>query len=106
MITVTIDRGSDCCLILGGHSGFAPAGQDIVCSSATTLAYAFAHAVIAAWKADELSDEPVIRMDPGDIEIRAQLLPEFEGSLDRTIDAIEDTYSLLERSYPDCIEII
>ena len=45
-------------ILLEGHAGYAPEGQDIVCSAATMLAYALAvqlekEGLLAEWKMDK-----------------------------------------------------
>ena len=53
-------------LAIKGHAGYAPIGYDIVCSAVTSTAY-----TLAAY-AEKQGAAQCIRLDPGDILIKAE----------------------------------
>lgn len=48
-----------------GHAGSAPKGEDLICASATMLAYTAAQAVQFLWENEQLQRKPKIRLEDG-----------------------------------------
>ena len=64
-------------MVMKGHSGAAPKGEDLVCAGATTLAYTLAQAVEFLHEMDKLHIEPLIEIREGHARIIAT--PREEG---------------------------
>ena len=91
-------------LTLSGHAGQAAAGHDIVCASATILAYTVAQIIKLMQKDKMLAEKPVIRLEKGDIEIscRCNKKESYNSAL-HTYFTAQRGYSLLADNYPQYI---
>ena len=95
------DSGSSLVLTLKGHAGYAERGKDIVCASATILAYSLAQTVRDAHAMGWLRKEPKIKLCEGDIEIVAKVKEEYFPYIQQSFFTISRGYELLKQSYPD-----
>ena len=101
MITVTFHHDNrELCLEVKGHAGYAEHGKDIVCSSASILAYSLASIV------EEFGTDPYINLESGNTTIRCVCID------DPKMDVIRDAfkyahvgYELLEHSYPQYVRL-
>lgn len=89
-------------LTIEGHAHSGEAGHDLVCASASILAYTLA-ASVANMSAAKQIREPVIRLDPGDAEISCKTIRRFEAPVTLIFDTICGGYELLARDYPENI---
>lgn len=92
-------------LSLCGHAGYADKGKDIVCASATILAYTAAENLRRMYLSGRLKKPPDIRMREGNIFI--QCIPE-EDEIQVTDDIfriIGAGYELLARDYPEYVTL-
>lgn len=92
-------------LSLCGHAGYADKGKDIVCASATILAYTAAENLRRMYLSGRLKKPPNIRMREGDIFI--QCIPE-EDEIQMTDDVFRIIcagYELLARDYPEFVAV-
>ena len=110
MITVSIfrDKKSKTLILkLSGHAGAAEAGHDIICASATILAYTVAQEAKNMEKRHQLSKPPFIKMEEGDIEITVH--PKNDAAHAdalHTFYVAEVGYSLLAYNYPQFVELL
>lgn len=103
MIRATMrDDGHTISLSLKGHSGTAPAGEDLVCAVATGYAYCLAQNLRdrrAAFKS-----APKFRFDEGDITIRCRPKDEYHAAIRSIFGVIVTGYRLLEENYPEAVK--
>lgn len=106
MIRIEAVNGDEIGIRLSGHAGYAPAGSDIVCSACTILAYVIAHGVMAMAEEGLIVDDPLVRMDDGDIEILCWPTEDGRPLMEAIMGPVMATYVLLARSYPDYVQLI
>lgn len=109
MITVNLaqdDAKRTLSLKLSGHAGAAEIGQDIVCASATMLAYTVAQIVKMMEGNKELTRKPVIKLEKGDIEISCRCKTDkgYAEAL-HTYFVAQVGYSLLAHNYPQYVAL-
>ena len=109
MITATFKRNDETrenSLVIKGHAGQAVKGQDIVCASASILAYTVAQIVKAMEHHGDLECEPVVELNDGDATIICRCknnLLYTEAS--HAYFVAQVGYSLLEHNYPQFVEL-
>ena len=89
MIVIHTNLGS---ITAKGHAGYAPEGQDIVCSAVSILLY-----TLAAALGDDAYD---LHMDKGESRIRWKV----NKKNNRTQDVILEGFRLLAGTYPKYVE--
>lgn len=102
MIVVTLtERGKNLSLRLEGHAGYAEHGKDIVCASASILAYTLASIV------DSFDDvESVIDLKGGDTTIECKC--KDDETYVKVANAYHYTkigYALLAHNYPQYVRL-
>jgi uncharacterized protein YsxB (DUF464 family) len=110
VITVAIAYNRDtreASLRLLGHAGYAEAGQDIVCASASILAYTVAQIVKAMEHHGDFAEPPFIRLDGGDTAIVCQAKDDdLYAEVVHTYFVAQTGYALLAHNYPQHVELI
>ena len=109
MIDVTIKRDDSTRyirLVIKGHAGQADIGHDIVCASASILAYTVAQIVKAMEHHGDLKGKPIIELGSGDatIALRAKNDDIFAEAC-HTIFVAQTGYTLLEHNYPQYVRL-
>ncbi len=102
MIKVTFtEEGKKLSLRLEGHAGYAEHGNDIVCASASILAYTLA-SIVGAYGINS-----AIKLETGDttIECDCNDHPMF-GLIKDSFDFAVAGYALLEHNYPQYVRLI
>lgn len=89
-------------LTIEGHAYSGEAGHDLVCASASILAYTLAAAVANMAEAKQIRN-PVIRLDAGNAEVSCKTRSRFEAPVTLIFDTICGGYALLANDYPDNI---
>lgn len=85
-------------ITIRGHSGYAPIGQDIVCSAVSTLVQTLVTAV------EELTEDKITYdMQPGQVDIKFWCLSDPSKVL---IDAFFLGVKGIAEAYPDNVKII
>ena len=93
-------------LTLNGHAGQAEKGHDIVCASASILAYTVAQIVKAMEHHGDLEGEPIIDLNEGNATIMCRCSdPEDFGELMHTFFVAHVGYSLLAHDYPEYVSL-
>lgn len=108
MIKVTFtERGKKLSLRLEGHAGYAEHGKDIVCASASILAYTLERNVKDVENLGYLASPPSIQMDSGDtiISCEAKGYADFIVVKSMFTFAIKG-YSLLAHNYPQYVRLM
>lgn len=107
MITVVyIERAGSLSLVINGHAGTAEHGHDIVCASASMLAYTLAAGVSEVSECGKLRNDPIITLSPGFARVVCLPFPENEGEVRSMYDLILGGYRLLSSRYPDNVKFI
>ena len=107
MIKVTFtEEGNKLSLRLEGHAGYAEEGQDIVCASASILAYTVAQFVALEDSNGLLASPAEIKLEAGDAVVACEPL---ECAFERLKGAYEFAcagYALLQHNYPQYVELL
>lgn len=108
MISVVFEQNTDkgvLCFRINGHAGFGCYGNDVVCASASILAYTVAKTISFMYEEGKLVKKPNIRLKEGDAVITCKPKAEFYAEALHTYFVAEVGYSLLAQSYPQYVEI-
>ena len=106
MITITFtESGEKLSLRLEGHAGYAEIGKDIVCASATILAYTVAQFVKAAEHKGDLNSPAEIRMDRGDAVISCEPNDEAYNAIRNVYFYAVMGYRILQHNYPQYVRL-
>ena len=104
MITASFSRNDNgITLRLTGHAGMAKKGEDIVCASATILAYTVAQSLQFMYEEGGLEERPHIRLDEGDAEITAIPKKDTYNEALHTFFVAQVGYHLLAHNYPQYV---
>lgn len=101
MIHVTYDR-KHYKVTITGHAGSGEVGHDLVCASASILAYTLAANVTNA-KAAEYLRSGTLKLDHGDAEIKCMPRSRYKSTMMLIFDTICAGFELLARDYPENI---
>lgn len=106
MLKVSFDvEGNKLTLTLKGHAGQAEVGKDIVCASASILAYTVAQFVREAEGRGDLESPPVIKLDSGDAVISCEPTEDISTMIQNIYLFAEAGYDLLAQTYPQFVEL-
>ena len=89
-------------LILKGHANSGEAGHDLVCASASMLAYTLA-ANVEALTDENYVKEPYIRLSEGDAIIGCKALTKHKATVQLIFSAICAGFLVLATDYPEYI---
>lgn len=92
-------------IVLQGHAGTAPKGEDLVCAAVTMLTYTAAQSAMDFWKEQKLQKEPVVKLSSGDCVVTIN--PEETAAAEATAvwRTLLHGYQLLESSYPQAVSV-
>ena len=90
-------------LTLTGHANSGEAGHDLVCASASILAYTLASFVTGMADSGQLRAR-CVRLAPGDARIGCRVDPAHDAAVALVFDSICAGFELLARDYPDFIK--
>ena len=107
MISASFSRGNDngITLRLTGHAGMAKTGEDVICASASILAYTVAQSLQFLYEEGGLEEKPFIRLDSGDAEITAIPKQETYNEALHIFFVAQVGYHLLAHNYPQYVEL-
>ena len=89
-------------LTITGHAGAAEPGYDLVCASASMLAYTLAANVANMADAGQVR-EPIIRNNEGDTEISCNPRHNLKASVTLVFDSVCVGFELLAHDYPEYV---
>ena len=89
-------------LTVTGHAGAAESGHDLVCASASILAYTLA-ANVANMADNGQVRQPIIKNNPGDTEISCNPRHNLKASVTLVFDSVCVGFDLLAHDYPDFV---
>lgn len=98
-------EGGSIVLALTGHAGQAKKGRDILCASASMLAYTVAQTIRFMFEEDKLAQAPRIRLESGDAYIEAVPKQEHYAEALHTFFVGQVGYHLLSHNYPQVVEL-
>lgn len=108
MITAVFatDENTGCIsLRLSGHAGAGEEGKDVICASASILAYTVAQAMKFMHFKGDLKKKPHIKLKEGSTVITAFPKAEAYDEAFHTFFVAQVGYSLLEHNYPDYVSL-
>lgn len=95
----------ECSLCLNGHAERAEIGKDIICSSASILAYTIAQIIKGMEHHGDLSETPTIKLESGDAVIVCRAKDDYLfAEMMQYFLVVRTGYALLERNYPLYVE--
>ena len=89
-------------LTIEGHACSGEHGHDLVCASASILAYTLAASVANMFAAKQIR-EPFIELKEGSGQIACKAINRFEAPVTLIFDTLCAGYELLAREYPENI---
>ena len=97
----------ECSLTVKGHAGCADIGHDIICASASILAYTIAQVCKAMEHHGDFSEPPTIDLESGDATIVCRAKDDYLFSeIMHDFFVIRTGYQLLALNYPLYVEFI
>lgn len=106
MIKVTFTtEGKKLSLRLEGHAGYAEHGKDIVCASASILAYTVAQFVMEAENNGDLISPAKVQIGSGDTAIMCEPSDDAYNAIQNVYLFAKMGYVLLAHNYPQYMEI-
>ena len=87
-----------------GHAGQAPEGHDIICASASILAYTVAQMVTDINSKGGLKKPPTVKLEKGDAVVTCHPKDETTAELLHTYFVAQVGYNLLAHNYPQFVE--
>ena len=89
-----------------GHAETAPKAQDLVCASATTVAYTLAQAVQFLYEQDRLLEKPVIQIVDGYAHIQVYPRKCALAETLMTFWVAQAGAFVLERNFPQAVSLM
>ena len=97
----------ECSLLVKGHAGQADKGYDIVCASASILAYTIAQVIKSMDHHGDLVDSPTLDLNDGDATIVCRAEDDFIFSeMMQDFFVIRTGYAILAHNYPQYVQLI
>lgn len=93
-------------LRMDGHAGAGEYGKDIICASASILAYTLAQDILIARDREILSENPTVDLKGGKARIscKAKTDKDYLEML-HTLIVIQTGFKLLEHGYPQYVQV-
>lgn len=92
-------------MVLRGHAGSAPAGEDLVCAGVSTLAHSLAEAVLKLYEQGLLRRYPRAEIGAGKAEIIAVPKARFFRETMMLFWLAEVGMGVLEENFPECVRM-
>ena len=92
-------------MTIKGHAGTAPKGEDLICASATMLAYTAAQAVQFMFEQDQLKKKPKIRIKDGEATIIATPKEDAYAEVLHTFWVAQCGIHVLAHNYPQNVKL-
>ena len=107
MISVKFEKTDKNTLVFTceGHAGQAEHGHDIVCASASILAYTLAQNVIFLQEKGKFKGKPRVMLGDGNAHISCRPKKDNLAEVLHTYFVTQVGYSLLAHNYPQYVEI-
>lgn len=98
-------KGDSIHMVLKGHAASAPYGEDLICASATILAYTVAQAIQYMHESDRLKRKPKIRLMEGSITIICTPKEDSYEEALHTFWVAQCGIELLAHNYPQNVSL-
>lgn len=108
MISVVFEENKEAkalTLTIKGHSGQAEIGKDIVCASASMLAYTVAQYMKFMYEQHKLKKKPVLDLEYGDTRITVKPKTDDYAEALHTFFVAQVGFNLLASNYPQYVEV-
>ena len=107
-VKYTYDRDKrECSLTVKGHAGQAEIGKDIICASASILAYTIAQVVKSMENHGDLAEPPTIELEGGEATIKCRAKDDYLfAEMMQYFFVAKAGYHLLAFNYPQFVELI
>ena len=92
-------------MTLKGHAEAAPKGEDLICASATMLAYTVAQAMQFMFENNKLTKKPKIRIKDGEAVIVATPTDESYAEVLHTFWVAQCGIHVLAHNYPQNVKL-
>ena len=92
-------------MTLSGHSGAAPKGEDLICASATMMAYTVAQAIQFMYEQDKLVKKPKIHITDGAATIIATPKEDAMAETLHTFWVAQAGIHVLAHNYPQNVRL-
>lgn len=92
-------------LCIKGHAGAAEIGQDIVCASASILAYTAAQLVKDYSASGKLKHKPTIFLKKGSSTVTCAPKEEYYNEVKHTFFVVQTGLNLLAHNYPQYVTL-
>ena len=99
------EKGDSLILKIRGHAKAAPAGEDIICSAASTLVYTLAQLSLFFSEQGKLRKKPVIKTEEGEGEIVLKPKKEHYAEVMQAFFFTQVGLSLLAENYPSYVKM-
>lgn len=93
-------------LVMDGHAGAAPKGEDLICAAASMLCYTAGQAVQFLWEQGKLECHPRIEIQEGRAVIIARAKEETEAEVLYLYWVIQAGAWVLARNYPKYVGLM
>ena len=106
MIKITFTEDAEILsLRVEGHAGYAEIGKDIVCSSASILAYTVAKIVNDALAKGWLKVPPIMTIESGKTLVLCEPLPEHFLEVESAYNFAKEGFQLLSQNYSEYVKL-
>jgi len=106
MITAEFSAENKCVrLTMKGHAGQAEKGRDIICASASMLAYTLAQTAIFMHAEGKLRKKPKIRLESGDANIVVKATDDAYAEALHSFLVVQNGFGLLAKNYPQFVQV-
>ena len=99
------DSDGSITLVVNGHAGAAREGEDIVCASASILAYTAAQTLRFMYEEGGLKEKPEIKVERGDAFISVKPNDDRYKEALHTFFVVQVGFLLLSRNYPNYVTL-
>ena len=97
----------ECSLLVKGHAGWAEAGKDLICASASILTYTIAQIIKGMEHHGDLVEPPTLDLEGGDSTIVCRAKDDYLFSeMMQDFFVIWTGYRLLAHNYPEYVQLI
>lgn len=90
---------------VSGHSNFDKRGKDLICASASILAYTAAQTLQCMYADGDMRNKPLIRLNDGDAVITVRPKQDRYTEALHVFFVIQMGYFLLSKNYPQYVEL-
>lgn len=107
MISVEFtQKGKGSCIVVCGHAGTAPKGEDLVCCAVSALVYTAAQCALDLYGEGFLQQFPETILKPGNSQVAALATEEGAQRVRQMFVTVATGLQLLARQYPENVSYV